>query len=43
MTDVQELWNKFAIAMAQDYMYRGVGQDDAVAMAYVDVADQLVS
>ncbi|EYB85550.1 hypothetical protein Y032_0296g1695 [Ancylostoma ceylanicum] len=41
IVDAQELWNEFAATMADDYIHRGLGEPEAVAMAYFDIADRM--
>ncbi|RCN51900.1 hypothetical protein ANCCAN_01988 [Ancylostoma caninum] len=42
VVDAQDLWNEFAAAMADDYIHRGLGEEEAIAVAYYDVADRML-
>ncbi|KAL6740116.1 hypothetical protein Aduo_013503 [Ancylostoma duodenale] len=41
VVDATELWNEFARAMADDYLHRGLGEAEAIAVAYFDIADRM--
>ncbi|KIH61240.1 hypothetical protein ANCDUO_08494 [Ancylostoma duodenale] len=41
VANAEELWNEFCALMAEDYIHRGLGEEEAIVVAYFDVADSM--
>nr|CDJ83291.1 Protein of unknown function DUF889 domain containing protein [Haemonchus contortus] len=41
VTEPEQLWERFKSVMAEDYVHRGMSDDEAVIRAYYDIADRL--
>ncbi|KAK6751098.1 hypothetical protein RB195_002831 [Necator americanus] len=42
VANAEELWNEFSTSMADDYIKRGLGAEDAIVLSYFDVADRML-
>ncbi|RCN35395.1 hypothetical protein ANCCAN_18746 [Ancylostoma caninum] len=42
VANAEELWNEFSVSMADDYILRGLGEEEAVEVAYFDVAESML-
>ncbi|EPB69310.1 hypothetical protein ANCCEY_11605 [Ancylostoma ceylanicum] len=43
VVDAQELWEEFSTSMTDDYLYRGMNEEEALAAAYFEVADRMLT
>ncbi|KAK6727617.1 hypothetical protein RB195_005357 [Necator americanus] len=42
VANAEELWSEFSAPMADDYINRGLGAEEAIVVAYFDVADRML-
>nr|CDJ90222.1 uncharacterized protein LOC100905460 [Haemonchus contortus] len=42
VSEPEQLWEKFKIALAEDYIHRGLGEEEGVVRAYYDILDKMI-
>ncbi|VDO46348.1 unnamed protein product [Haemonchus placei] len=42
VSEPEQLWEKFKRALAEDYIHRGLGEEEGVVRAYYDIMDKMI-